>query len=49
MKNLSILTGIIMHRIFKIILNISFLNKHGEKTNNPSIRIYVSKIGLHLE
>ena len=25
------------------------LNKNGEKTNNSSIRIYVSKIGLPLE
>ena len=25
------------------------LKKHGEKTDNPSIRIYVNKIGLHLE
>ena len=32
----------ILYHIFKITLNISW--KHGEKTNNPLIRIYVNKI-----
>ena len=31
----------ILYQIFKTILNIS--RKHGEKTNNPSIRIYVKR------
>ena len=32
----------ILYQIFKIILN--NLKKHGERTDNPSIRIYVNKI-----
>ena len=32
----------ILYQIFKIIL--LYLRKHGEKTNNPSIRKYVNKI-----
>ena len=42
MKNLSYLKDHILYQIFKIILNIS-LKKHGEKTDNPPIRIYVNK------
>ena len=33
----------ILYQIFKIILNI-FFKKHGEKTNNPSIWIYINKV-----
>ena len=35
--------GHILYQIFKIILNI-YLKKCGEKTVNPSIRIYINKI-----
>ena len=42
MKNLNYLMDHILYQIFKIILNI--LKRHGEKTDNPSIRIYVNKI-----
>ena len=40
-KTLNYLVDYILYQIFKTILNIS--RKHGEKTNNPSIRIYVKK------
>ena len=43
MKNLNYLMDRILYQIFKIILNIS-LKKHGEKTDSPSIRMYVNKI-----
>ena len=33
----------ILYQIFKIILNI-FKKKHGEKTVNPLIKIYITKI-----
>ena len=33
----------ILYQIFKISLKI-YLKKHGEKTVNPSIRIYINKI-----
>ena len=38
-----------IYQIFKIILNM--LKKYGEKTNNPSLNIYVKKQkkGLHLK
>ena len=39
---LNYLMDITLYKIFKIILNI--LKKHGEKIDNPSIRIYVNKI-----
>ena len=32
-----------MHQIFKIIFN-TFLKKHGENIDNPSVKIYVNKI-----
>ena len=38
---MNYLVDYILYQIFKTILNIS--RKHGEKTNNPSIRIYVKK------
>ena len=44
MKNLNDLMDHILYQIFKIILNISFKKTHGEKTDNPAIRIYVNKI-----
>ena len=43
MKNLDYLMDHILYQIFEIILNIS-LKTQGEKTDNPSIRIYVNKI-----
>ena len=43
MKNLDYLLDHILYQIFKTILNI-YLKKHGEKTANPSIRIYINKI-----
>ena len=43
MKNLNCLMHHILYQIFKIILNI-FKKKHGEKTVNPSIKIYINKI-----
>ena len=43
MKNLNYQTDHILNRIFKIILNICE-KKHGEKTVNPSIRIYVCEV-----
>ena len=42
MNNLSYQVDHILCQIFKIILNISL--KNGEKTDNPSVRIYVNKI-----
>ena len=42
MINLNYLTDHILYQIFKIILSI-FKKKHGEKTDNPSIKIYVNK------
>ena len=57
MKNLNYLMDCIMYQIFKIVLSIS--KKHGENTNNTSIKIYENKIesripfkiktGSHLE
>ena len=44
MKNLNDLMDHILYQIFKIILNISLKKTHGEKTDNPAIRIYVNKI-----
>ena len=41
MKSLNYLIHHILYQIFKIILNIS--KKHGEKTDNLSIRIYINK------
>ena len=43
MKSLNYLMDHILHKILKITSNISY-KKHGEKTDNPSIRIYVNKI-----
>ena len=43
MKSLNYLMGHILYQMFKIILSIS-LKKHGEKTSNPAIRIYINKI-----
>ena len=34
----------ILYQIFDIILNITKKKKHGENTDNPSIRIVVNKI-----
>ena len=42
MKTLSYLMDHILYQIFKISLDI--LRKHGEKTNNLSIRKYINKI-----
>ena len=42
MKSLNFLMDHILYHIIKITLNISW-KKHGEKTDNPSIRIYVNK------
>ena len=44
MKNLNYLMYHILYQIFKIILNIYLKKRHGEKTVNPSIRIYLNKI-----
>ena len=33
----------VLHQIFKIIFN-TFLKKHGENIDNPSVKIYVNKI-----
>ena len=44
MKNLNYLTNHILHQVFKIFLSISIFKKHGEKTDNPSIKIYVNPI-----
>ena len=43
MKNLSYQMDYILYQTFKIILSISLKN-HGTVTENPPIRIYVSKI-----
>ena len=43
MKNLNYLMVHILYQIPKIILNI-YKKKYGEKTVNPSIRIYINKI-----
>ena len=43
MKNLNCLMDHILYQVFKIILNI-FKKKHGEKTVNPLIKIYINKI-----
>ena len=40
---LNYLTDHILDQIFNIILSI-FKKKHGEKTDNPSMKIYVNKI-----
>ena len=42
MRNLNCLMDHVLNQMFKIILNISL--KDGEKTDNPSIRIYSNKI-----
>ena len=42
-KNLNYLMDHILYQIFKIILNM-YQKKHGEKTVNPSIRIYINEI-----
>ena len=44
MKNLNFLMDHILYQIFKFILN-ALQKKHGEMTVNPSIRIYINKIG----
>ena len=43
MKSLNYLVDQILYKVFKIILSI-FKKKHGEKTDSPSIRIYISKV-----
>ena len=43
MKRLNYLMDHILYQIFKTILDISW-RKNGEKTNNPSLRIYVYKM-----
>ena len=43
MMNLNYLASRILYRIFKIVLSI-FKKKHGEKIDNPSIKLYVNKI-----
>ena len=43
MMNLNYLASRILSRIFKIVLSI-FKKKHGEKIDNPSIKLYVNKI-----
>ena len=43
MKSLNYLMDHILYQIFKIIFNISLI-KHGEKTDNSSIRIDLNKI-----
>ena len=42
MKKLMYLLDHILYQILEITLNIS--KKHGEKTDNPSIKIYVNKM-----
>ena len=42
MKSLNYLMDHILYEIFKIILDVS-LKKHGEKTDNLSVRIYANK------
>ena len=44
MINLNYQTDHILYRIFKIIFSVSKKKKHGEKTDNPWIRIYMDKI-----
>ena len=41
--NLNCLMDRILYQIFKIILN-TFLKKHGEDIDEPSVQIYVNKI-----
>ena len=41
--NLNYLMDHVLYQIFKTILSI-FKKKHGEKLDNPSIKIYVNKI-----
>ena len=43
MMNLNFLMDRILSQIFGIISN-TFLKKHGENTNKPSVRIYINKI-----
>ena len=43
MKSLNYLMDHILHQMLKVTLNMSY-KKHGDKTDNPSIRIYVNKI-----
>ena len=43
MKNWRYLADHVLYQLFKIISEY-ILKKHGEKTDNPSIRIYVNKI-----
>ena len=56
MINLNCLMGHILCLTFKIILSTFFstlglLKKHGEKTDRPSVQMYVNKVekGLHLK
>ena len=44
MMNLNYHTDHFPYRIFRIIFSI-FYKKHGENNDNPSIRVYVDKIG----
>ena len=48
--NLNCLMDRILYQIFKIILN-TFLKKHGEDIEEPSVQIYVNKIEnrIHLK
>ena len=43
MKSLKYLMDNILYQIFKITSNVS-KKKHGKKTDNPSIRIYINKM-----
>ena len=49
MIHLNYLMDHIFYQIFKNILN-TFLKKHGENVDNPSVKIYLNKknIELHL-
>ena len=47
MKSLNYEMDHVLYHMFKITLNI-FKKKHGEKTDNPSIRRYVNKIGTRI-
>ena len=43
MKNLNYLMDRTLYQTFKIILNI-YLKKHGEKSVDPAIKVYVNKL-----
>ena len=43
MKNLNYLMDHTLYQTFKIILNI-YLKKHGEKSVDPAIKVYVNKL-----